>query len=356
MAANTVSLRNNSSIDPLLTRSNASLPPSSFFNPRVNPQKIKTEIDDLSNSKYISYPIEEPKFQFFMHISKYSRQSITSIGNLNTIMTIALPMPTTLVDSHSVRYEEEQIGSFLGSIENATGVIRGTGDAAAGAMNAVKNLATGNINAPSLQDLKDGAAGIAAAAGRAIAAIPQGLQNAQGIAIAQGLNNSGALSNIIRGYLGYTPNQFMTILLRGPQYKRHEFSWKFSPKNPAESRRLSRIIKYLLNSSAVGTAFGGALWAFPKIFQCGFHPNPRYLFKFKPAVVESITPNYSGSGIPAFLRSDAITHDLETPESIELRMVFLELEYWLSGDYNDNNNHADTKPDESYPVPDRERN
>lgn len=173
---------------------------------------------------------------------------------------------------------------------------------------------------------------------------------------------SGAISltdiNIARSKLGYSPNSILTIFLKGPKYKRYQLSWRVSPKNPAEARSLQQIVLLLNNSMSpditVASLFGLGLlswFKFPKVFFPEIHPNSQYMYKFKPAVLENFVVNYTPGGQAAFYRESNQTKltggtsgdgNGNAPEGLEIQMQFLELEYWLAGDFKDNNNPRDT--------------
>ena len=102
-------------------------------------------------------------------------------------------------------------------------------------------------------------------------------------------------------------------------------NWKLAPKSQKESDDLLKMIKQLNNWSAPGIAWAGAYFTFPKVFNISF-VGTDYLYKFKPCVCTDVSVNYTASGVPSFFKNGA-------PESINLKLSFWELEYWLSGDF-----------------------
>ena len=75
---------------------------------------------------------------------------------------------------------------------------------------------------------------------------------------------------------------------------------------------------------------GNFFFEFPKVFKLSFSPNENFLYAFKPAVMESISVNYTPSGSPNFYGKTG------APDGITLTMNFWELEYWLSEDAQSN--------------------
>jgi hypothetical protein len=124
---------------------------------------------------------------------------------------------------------------------------------------------------------------------------------------------------------GLTANQFLVLLLKGPTYKKHEFTWKLAPKNARESFIIKEAVANINNWMAPGIIYGGAYFTFPAVFNLSFS-HPDYLYRFKPAVCTDCSVNYNGSGVPAFYKDGA-------PESITLKMSFWELEFWLKGNF-----------------------
>ena len=70
---------------------------------------------------------------------------------------------------------------------------------------------------------------------------------------------------------------------------------------------------------------------------------PKYLYRFKPCVCESITVNYTPAGQPAFHTKSPDTDNLNAVEGMDISMRFLSLEYFLAGDFKNSNLAFDTK-------------
>jgi hypothetical protein len=201
-----------------------------------------------------------------------------------------------MTDSHNVNYNTENIGAPVG-----------------GAADAGANQLTGGASTST------NLAQVAGSIGSKIVSSFLG-ENAE---------------NALKAFTGLAPNQFLTVLLQGPSYKEHDFSWKLAPRNPKESESVRLIIATLNNAMApaMGGATGNAFFQFPKIFSIAFNnPNGemKYLYKFKPCVLKTMSVNYMPSGAPAFYRQT------EAPDAVEIRCHFMELEFWLQGDFDSN--------------------
>lgn len=257
-------------------------------------QQIDQNINQLSQTNSLQYPLELPKFYTEIRISTYTRASLLDVGKLSTKQKIYLPVPLQINDTHTIVYEQKALGVTAGTAIQAGSKISGLVGVAAG--------------------------------------IPAGILGQAGQYI-KNVTGAGVGVNAAEAIYGYAPNDFFTILLRGPEYKRHKLTYMFSPNNRTESDRLKQIIDIINNAAAPSLHLAGALFGFPDIFEIGFQPNSNMLFKFKPAVVESINFNYSAGGVPGFYKSS--DPKAAAPEAISVDITFLELEYWLKGDFKD---------------------
>jgi hypothetical protein len=282
----------------------------------------------LGKAKILQFPSDRPKYFTEIKLSQYSRQNLHAVGRLDVNNRIYLPLPLNLIDQHQIAYDEQQLG-LVGAAIDAFGAL---------SKEAV-------------------AAGIAADAAKAAASLALGT-GGQGVGLSESI--SGALTGA--RVEGYTPNEYVTILLKSPKYKRHTLKWKFSADEFQESVSLRKIFWVLNNSIAPGLFLGGSIFTFPAILEIGYWPNSGYLYKFKPAVCEALVLNFSGGGAPAFYRDpqgkdggDELAKSIfqagddkftaigtnNAPESVEVEMHLIELEYWISGDFKDTNNPWD---------------
>lgn len=135
--------------------------------------------------------------------------------------------------------------------------------------------------------------------------------------------------------LGIAPNNFLMIILNGPTYKQFAFEWTLAPETPQDAANLRRILVNIKNWQAPGLRASGAIFDFPRIFQLGFVPNAGNLFKFKPAVLQNLVVNYAPFGNASFLKKTPQTLNQTSPSAVSIQMTFLELEFWLRGDFNE---------------------
>jgi len=102
---------------------------------------------------------------------------------------------------------------------------------------------------------------------------------------------------------------------------------------------IQRIIRILNNASAPGLEWAGSVFSFPSVVQCAFWPNWSYMFRFKPAVITRVSVNYTPGGTPAFYHEadtdTGIGNEDNPPESVQITVDLLELEYWLKNDFKE---------------------
>lgn len=271
--------------------------------PTLLEQPINQYIDDISKGVDSStFPIDLPLDgpHFILKAGTYARQNFTTIGTVNYQKDIKLPVPNNVMDHHMVAYSQEELGAVVG--------------AALGGLNSAAQSfkKTGQIDAGQI-----GASTADAVAGGALGAGRDALNNAL----------PGKSGSALEALAGLAVNDYLTILFKGPTYKKYSFEWKLAPRNKRESDLVRDLIVYLNNAMAPSFWFGTSIFGYPDIFLCAFSDKIRdYMYEFKPAVLDDFQVNYYGSGTPSFYHTGA-------PESVTIRMSFLELEFWLKGQF-----------------------
>ena len=260
----------------------------------INPTQAFQAAND-TGTQIFQYPSDLPMYYIQLDLAKYSRASWLTVGTLSTIASIVLPMPAQILDPTTVEYETKKLGTF-GAVYDALGQDN-PNNAAKGAaqkLGGVAGSAIGNI---------------------ANAITPEG---------------AGAAS----AALGLAINNYLTVMLKGPTYKVHRFSWRFSPKSKEESVMLETIYLALREASApaLTTTFGSAFFQYPNLCTPKFHYADKtgmgnHLYYFKPCFIKNITANFTPNGTAAFYAAS------QAIEGFELTIFLEEVEYWLSGSY-----------------------
>ena len=308
------------------------------FQPPTSTDFIRKNLAATQYINKLQFPDDMPKYWTNLGMSTYNRASATRAAIINPTDNILLPLPLQLMDNHGVAYDEVELGRAGGAFMNNAPGLPDWATKAMGGSPAKTQQGTANPNVSN-------PAGYFKQAWDWVVGKAEGVAGAAGSAV---LDYTGTLGQAAQAAYGYSPNQFLTILLKGPMYKRNEFTWKFAPRSPSEARAINKIVRKLNNAMAPGLQGGGFLFSFPKIFTVSFMPNSQYLFKMKPCVLENMVINYTPGGRNGFMRADPITAGywdggstymgaLNAPESVEIRVRFLELEYWLKDDFIEDN-------------------
>jgi hypothetical protein len=225
--------------------------------------------------------------------------------------------------------------------EQATGVIGAGADiiqnAAAGGGGLTESL-TKNGAALGYSMLADkGAASLVSGAGSviggAVGAIPFGGGVGNAIDKAgSGLGSLiGAAAPVAGSYLGSIPNPHMAVFFNGTSMRKHQFEWTFNPRNEKESLDIQKIISKLkANSLPAFSPLGTAVLQYPFLCQIElepWHSKEQDFIKYKPALLQEVSVNYSPNGIPSFFEGTNL------PTFIRLSLSFIETEYFTANDF-----------------------
>lgn len=258
---------------------------------------VRSYSKQIGQTRSLFFPQEKIKYYVQIDYSKYSRRSGDATWKVRFQRTgsVYLPLPMTgMTDTHDIDYMESELG------------ITGAGT----------NIAQDVIN------------GIQKSLDAALSAGQQG--------IAEFAASIGTNLGVVSSITGLAPNKFLTVLLKGPRYKRHEWVWKLYPSNYRESVTIGQILNVFNNAMAPGLSAKELIFDFPYVFYPQFRPNAKFLYKFKPCVLESLSTNYVPPGIPSFYGDQLTAKGTgdNPPECVEIRARFLEVEFWLRNQFN----------------------
>jgi len=253
--------------------------------------------NDLLAVKNTNYCIV---FQFY----KYVRPSILYAPTLTSLGSIALPLPSDMIDQTKLQYSEEGSNLAVGAaLESAQQLA------------SVSQISMDKIN-QALQTL-----------------IIDTAQNV-GIQAVSSLANQITTNGLAKGLqlLGLAQNPFLTVLFDQPTFKRHVFNWTFIPETAKDATTLRYIKnKFIYHSLADVAGQSGAILTYPDMVVPTIYPSG-YVYDFKKCVIEAAIGNYAPGDTPSF------TNPINAPSSFRLTLSLLEIEYWLkkdmlSGDY-----------------------
>ena len=135
-----------------------------------------------------------------------------------------------------------------------------------------------------------------------------------------GVDQAAALK--VGAGVAVTPHKI--LLFTGVDFRKHQFSWKLSPRNEKESRAIQEICKAFTYYAHPNYIAGGLFLKYPEFFEIGFAKNG-YLYKFMPAVIESIAIDYQPMGYPAYKRGN-LNQTEPAPAEVQISIQFQETE------------------------------
>jgi hypothetical protein len=306
----------------------------------VLPKSIETDTDSADFiarkvsvkgvSDVYQYPRNIGKYFIKLKFSEYTRTTPQSVSTLDFKNAIVLPVPNNIEEKFNLNINEQ-----------ATGVIGAGADiiqnSAAGGGSLSESL-TKNGAALGYSMLADkGAASLVSGAGSVIGAGVGAIPFGGGVGNAIDKTGSGlgslieAAAPVAGSYLGSIPNPHMAVFFNGTSMRKHQFEWTFNPRNEKESLDLQKIISKLkANSLPAFSPLGTAVLQYP--FLCQIELEPWYskeqdFIKYKPALLQEVSVNYSPNGIPSFFEGTNL------PTFIRLSLSFIETEYFTANDF-----------------------
>ena len=247
--------------------------------------------------------------------------------------SIIMQMPSNIQDGNAVDYGESKMNTLMGAAAGLIGsTIEGGGEALAamvkgdkeGYQNAVNNM-TGEMKNTVGTDssIMDAAAQFA---------------NVKATSAAIGaLGGNVSAADLLARQTGQIFNPNMELLFNGPTLRSFSFTFKMTPRSPAEAQECKNIIRSFKSNMAPKTKNTGSIGGSgmflktPNVFELrykkgnGDHP---FLHKFKQCFLTNISVNYTGEGVYT-------TYDDATPVSMQIDLSFKELEPIYDVDYDD---------------------
>lgn len=288
-----------------------------FSSSHMPTRKIADAKVKESKTQMLMYPLDLRKYYINFAFGSYERPNPYERQNMfSPTLNIALPMPSTLLDPSGVKLKPTELGGVLGQgVENVAGLVQ-----------SLKSGEAMNLN---------NSKGFLDAAKRTT---NQGIGTLYNVvyetaSIVPGLDDIAATAGQL---LGAVPNPHVTVFFQGVDLRAHSFTWRFAPKNPAESIYVQTIIREFKKRMLPNYKWGEAnVLGYPEMVQITLEPDMSdVLYKFKKCMISSVNVNYSPNGIPSFFAGT------RHPTAIEFQVNFQELEILTSQDYGGENGDA----------------
>ena len=247
------------------------------------------------------------------NVRKYDRlstQSNAANKQSDFHTTIKLPLPSNLIDALKLSYQELSMGMFGGPMLDVAGAAYGSFESTGGSLSnkfgeASKTALGGMSDILSSNDAKT--------------------------ALARKMLTNSTMGAAFDMITGNAPNPHMAVTFNGVNLKKHQFTWRFSPDNYAESKELENIIRQLQAAALPSTEGEYALLlSFPDIVI--IEMNPSNIIPFKPCAIDSVGINYAPNGVPSFFRAYDTNSDdgKRYPTEVELTITLREMDIHTS--------------------------
>ena len=278
------------------------------------------KIPDPFNGLGLSFPGDLDTLNHYVTFRAYETKGLGTdllqAGGFGTKInggSIRLPLPASLSTDYNPEYTVGTLGPGASgeALSAADRAIYGNNDvpgaAAAGAALAAAGLGGVGSLAGSL-------------IGKVAGAAPGVADAIKGAAGATG--DTGAAALKIAAGLAQNPHK--VVLFTGVNFREHQFSWRLSPRNRAESNAIKQIIDMFTYYAHPEYVAGSLFFKYPEFFEISFN-HPEYLFKLLPSVCKDVRVNYHSQGYAAYVR-DFDGGGPPAPAEIELSLTFQETE------------------------------
>lgn len=138
------------------------------------------------------------------------------------------------------------------------------------------------------------------------------------------LSNVGSLGSV---YMGKQLNPWQFMMYQRPGYKEHDLNWMLTASNKEESNSLKKIIDQLKKAALPSASGSNALWDYPQLAMITLNPD-KYMFKFQPCAILSVSVDHTAAGTPSFFKSGAAT-------VISLSLKLKEIALWTQDNYRE---------------------
>ena len=319
-------------------------------------------LGSLISSKSIEFPDELQEIDHSVTFSAYETKQAMRLDTEKEklLASIALPIPGNLQTAYNISYTETSLGALGYEFMTALGGGKegqqslnflskyaqaiGTGTLVGGAAGA---LTGGSIGGSALTG------GMGGMTAQVISELVSGTTTSQtGLQVgASTLIGTDPLAAAAAAQFGVARNPHKVVLFESVGFRKHSFSYQFTPKNRGESERLKRLIylfKYhaspglgskkeggaevTIQTAKINALFGTQMnnisiaggkhfFKYPEFFKIQFK-HPHFLFQIGNSFLTSVDVNYQPAGAPTYARDSH--HDKPAPTQINLSLTFTE--------------------------------
>ena len=279
---------------------------------------IKELYENKTGEPTLKYPadLDNEHYMIFSIMTRVRKNRLDT-GKRDTFKSIVLPIPSNLTVGQGASYSDTELGAFGAmaagrvSAEDIKGAGRALSDVIGGAIeNATNAFKSGDTDAG-----VQGAGLIAPAAATAVAGKVGG---AIGGLLALG-GTAGGVAAGVSVDTGLALNPHLAVVFQGVGFRTHQFTYKFVARNQVESIAIKDIINNFKYAMLPAYEAGSLAFKYPDEFKIQFSGKMSpYLYDIETCVLENVSVNYNGEGIPLFFENAG------APVSIEMTLTFKE--------------------------------
>ena len=250
----------------------------------------------------MSFPTVLGPHSIMLNFSSYSSNEQGQITANPGADSIALPIPTNLVDSFQMKVGSYELGV--------------AGKAAQSATDMTQRYFSGQQVGFSMKEAVGYASGIAGKVGLKLTSN-----------IVEALGGEGIIKGAETG-IGAMQNPYVALTFDGIDLKSHQFDWILAPESAADSENLRNIVNHINMHVTPGYKFGyRSFLSYPSVVDIFFLGSEEgYMYNFKRCMVNSFSANYAGGGATAFVEGGK-------PAVVSLSMSLTEMEIWTSDEF-----------------------
>lgn len=286
---------------------------------------VKELYKDGKRREGLVYPadLDNDHYMIF-RVMRRERKNRLATSKKFAVQEIVLPIPSNLTMAEGASYSDTELGAFGAAAAGRIGADdikqagRALSDVIGGAIeNATNAFKTGDTDA-AVQGAGLAGPGVATAVATRVAGPIGGL-------LALGGTTGGVAAGVSVD-TGLALNPHLAVVFQGVGFRQHSFTYKMIARNQVESNTIKKIINYFNYAMLPAYEAGTLAFQYPDEFEIEFADSVRpYLYDIGTCVLESISVNYNGEGIPLFFENTG------APVSIEIQLSFKETQIFTKG-------------------------
>ena len=292
------------------------------------------ELQQSAGLKDLSFPENISSVGNYMNIDIFKERIFeAALGvqrkkNREKLLTIKLPMPSSLQTAYAQGYKQEGLG-LIGAA--AASELAGT----------AKDVISGNLSGQALIDsVKKVGSNIgvegAASLGLGVADDVAGLVGAQFGGI-PGAVLGDSLGKAVQGATaaaGIARNPHMAVLYEAPNFRNFQFSFDLKAKTKRESLIINEIIKKFKFHSHPEKTAKEHFFNYPEQMGIRFQKDG-FLFRTRSLVLTNMNIEYHGEGTPLYYDTGENGNAQKAPAAVKLDLTFTETKILTKTDIQD---------------------